>query len=140
MSKSTSFANAQLRHVLHGDAILGLSDNSSSPITTLTLALHSADPGAGGDQTTNEIAYGGYARITVARSSSGWTIAGTQASNAADALFPACTSGTATATHFSVGSGSGDEMYYSAALDEAFPISTGKVPKFRAGRLKITEA
>jgi hypothetical protein len=38
---------------------------------TLYLSLHTGTIGAGGDQTTNEVAYTGYSRVPVTRSSSG---------------------------------------------------------------------
>lgn len=47
----------------------------SSTAGSLYVSLHTADPGAGGNQTTNEAAYTSYARVAVARSSAGWTIA-----------------------------------------------------------------
>ena len=42
---------------------------------SLYVSLHTADPGAGGSQTTNEAAYTSYSRVGVARSSAGWTVA-----------------------------------------------------------------
>lgn len=41
---------------------------------SLYVSLHTADPGAGGNQTTSECAYTGYARVAVSRTS-GWTVA-----------------------------------------------------------------
>lgn len=41
---------------------------------SLYISLHTADPSAG-NQTTSETAYTGYARVAVARTSSGWTVA-----------------------------------------------------------------
>lgn len=42
---------------------------------SLYLSLHTADPGAGGDQTVNEATYTSYARVAVARTTGGWTVA-----------------------------------------------------------------
>jgi hypothetical protein len=41
--------------------------------TDLYLALHTADPGEAGNQTTSEATYTSYARVTVARSGAGFT-------------------------------------------------------------------
>lgn len=47
----------------------------SATAGSLYIALHTADPGAGGDQTTSEATYTSYARVGVVRSGSGWTLA-----------------------------------------------------------------
>ena len=60
-------------------AIANLADNAaSSPLTNLYVALHTADPGESGTQSTNEISYTSYARVAVARSSAGWTVTGSR--------------------------------------------------------------
>lgn len=46
----------------------------SATAGNLYVSLHTDDPGAGGDQTTNECAYTSYARVAVARSAAGWTV------------------------------------------------------------------
>jgi hypothetical protein len=38
------------------------------------VSLHTADPGETGDQTTSEAAYTSYARVSVVRTTSGWTV------------------------------------------------------------------
>ena len=120
-----------------GDAA-GLQNSATAG--SFYVALHSADPGDAGDQTTNEVAYTGYGRVAVARSGAGFTIAGNQVSNAATVQFGECTAGTATATHFSVGllsSGAGD-ILYSGALSASRSISAGITPLFNAGALQGT--
>ena len=62
------------------------------------VALHTADPGDAGDQTTSEVAYTGYARVAVARSGAGWTRAVSTISNTATVQFGECTALSATAT------------------------------------------
>lgn len=47
----------------------------SSTAGNLYISLHTSDPGATGDQTTNEATYTSYARVAVVRSASGWTVA-----------------------------------------------------------------
>ena len=98
--------------------------------------LHSADPGEAGDQTTSEIAYTGYAAVAVVRGA-GFTVAGDTISNAATVQFGECTAGTATVTHFTVGtaaSGAGS-VIYRGALSASRSISSGITPLFNAGAL-----
>src|SRR5271154_4828064 len=76
---------------------------TSSPATVLWVSLHTADPGAAGSQTTSEAAYGGYGRVSVARTSGGWTITGETISNFATVSFPASTSGPEVETFFGIG-------------------------------------
>jgi len=107
------------------------------------IALHTADPGETGNQTTSEIAYTNYARVAVARSSGGWTVSGTaptQVANAASVSFPTCGASGGTATHFSIGrdsSGTG-EIIVSGALTSSLAISNGITPSFAIGQLTAT--
>jgi len=106
----------------------------------LYVALHTADPGEAGSQTTSECAYGSYARVTVARSSSGFTVSGNSVSNTALVQFPQCTSGSETATYFSIGtasSGAG-QIIVSGALSSSLAISSGIQPQFAIGALTGT--
>jgi hypothetical protein len=50
---------------------------TASPETNIVVALHTADPGDAGTQSTSEAAYGSYARVNVARTTGGWTASGT---------------------------------------------------------------
>lgn len=117
-----------------GDAA-GLQNSATAG--SFYVALHSSDPGDAGNQTTNEVSYTGYARVDVARSAGGFTVSGSQVSNAATVQFGECTAGTATATHFSVGllsAGAGD-ILYSGALSASRNISSGITPLFNSGAL-----
>ena len=120
-----------------GDAA-GLQNSAAAG--SFYVALHTADPGDAGKQSTNEVSYTGYARIAVARTAGGWTVSGNQVSNTATVQFGECTAGSATATHFSVGlltSGAGD-ILYSGALSASRSISSGITPLFNAGALQGT--
>ena len=68
------------------------------------VALHSADPGEVGTLATNEVTYPGYARVAVVRSEAGFVAAAASEGVREEMDFPACTEGSVTATHFSVGS------------------------------------
>lgn len=98
----------------------------SSVAGSLFVALHTADPGEAGDQTTSEATYTNYARVAVARSGAGWTVAGDQVSNTSLIGFPACGVTGNTITHWSVGlvtSGASEILFYgalSALTPEAF--------------------
>lgn len=142
MSKSNLLENSLLALLFNATAFANLAENdASSPATNLYVSLYTADPGEGGDQATNEANYGAYARVAVARTSGGWTVAGNAVTNTASIVFPECTSGSNTITHFGVGvaiSGAG-QLLYSGALTASLAVSTGIQPQFAAGDLDITE-
>lgn len=120
-----------------GDAA-GLQNSATAG--SFYVALHTADPGDAGNQSTSEVSYTGYARVAVARSAGGFTVSGAQVSNTATVQFGECTAGSATATHFSVGllsSGAGD-ILYSGPLSATRSISSGITPLFNAGALQGT--
>lgn len=142
MSKGNTFENDLLKLIFQATAIANLADNAaSSPLTNLYVSLHTGDPGEGGDQTTSEADYTGYARVAVARTAGGWTVAANAVENAGAITFGACTAGSNTVTHFAVGtasSGAG-KILYSGALDASLAVSAGITPEFAAGDLDITE-
>lgn len=135
MSKSNVFENDLLKLIFNATPIAGLADNAaSSPATNLYLALHTADPGEAGDQTTSEISYTGYTRLAVLRTSGGWTVAGNSVSPVADVLFPEMTGGVGgTATHASIGtaaSGAG-KILYKGALTPTITVALGVSPRIK---------
>ncbi len=136
MSKSNAFENDLIDLIFNAIAIANLADNaSSSPLTDLEVSLHTSDPGEAGDQTTNETNYGLYVRISVARSTTGWLVAGNQAFPRANIVFATPTSGSGTITHFGVGtatSGAGI-LYYSGTVTPNITISTGITPTLTTG-------
>lgn len=136
MSFSNQFEADILGLIFNATAISGLADNaSSSPLTNLYVALHTADPGEGGNQGTSEVNYTGYARVAVQRSGAGWTLAGQTISPTAVIEFGEMTAGTAgTATHATVGtaaSGAG-KVIIRGALSPTIPFQVGTVPRIRA--------
>lgn len=135
MSKSNTFENDFLALIFNGTPIAGLADNAASgALTNLVIALHTADPGEGGSQSTSEVAYTGYSRATVTRTAGGWTVTGNSVSPAAVIEFGEMTAGTpSTATHASIGtatSGAG-KILYSGALSPTISINVGVVPRIR---------
>lgn len=135
MSKANATEADIIAYVFNATALPWASD------TNYYLALHSADPGEGGDQSTNEVAYTGYARVAVTRNGSGWTCAANQAANTALLQFPTCTGGSATATHISIGrlAGGVGQVLYKGALTSPLAISNNITPQFAAAALTITE-
>ena len=107
--KANASSSDGLKLTYNATPIANIADNASvSPLVSIFIAGHSADPGAAGDQTTSEIAYTGYARATVARTTGGFTVATPASGGASVALVSsaslgACTAGSGTMTHFSTG-------------------------------------
>ncbi len=144
MSMSNTSETKLLQLLFQNDAWELVGDASglqpSATAGSLYVALHTADPGEAGDQTTSEVAYTGYARVGVARSAGGWSVSGDTVSNVGTVQFGECTAGSATATHFSVGtaaSGAGS-ILYSGALSAARAISSGITPLFNPATLSGT--
>lgn len=113
---------------------------NSATAGSFFIALHTADPGEAGDQTTSEVSYTGYARVAVARTAGGWTRSVSTVSNTATVQFGECTAGSATATHFSIGTASTGtgQIILSDALTASRSISAGITPLFNAGALTAT--
>lgn len=134
MSKSNNWENEILKLFFNAVAIPDIADNdATSPATTLTVALHTADPGEAGNMSTSEAAYGGYTRVTVARTAGGWTITANSVSPVAAIDFPACTASPgANLTHGSIGSGVSNDMKYSGALSVPIVMAVGVIPRILA--------
>lgn len=139
MSKSNTFENDWLKLIFNGTAIANLADNAAAaPLTSLYLALHTADPGEAGTQDTSEAAYTGYARVAVARTAGGWTVTANSVSPVAPIEFGEMTGGVGgVATYATIGtaaSGVG-KVLYRGALTPAITYALGVIP-----RLKTTSA
>jgi hypothetical protein len=116
-------------------------NDTGSPLTNLFVSLHTADPGAAGTQQTSEAAYTGYARVAVARTSGGWSIAAETITNVGAITFPASTSGPEVETWVGVGSltsGAG-VLFWAGPLTASLTVNNGITPSFAAGQLSITE-
>jgi hypothetical protein len=135
MSKSNSLENDLLLLLFNNTNAANIGDatglRGSTAAGSLYVSLHTADPGEGGDQTTSEISYTGYARVAVARSSAGWTVTGNSVSPTANVTFPASTGGTGgTVTFFGIGtaaSGAG-KLLYSGAVSPTIAVANGVTP------------
>lgn len=131
--KSDVFETDILDLIFQGVAIADIAENdTTAPLTTYYVSLHTADPGEAGTQTTNEIAYGAYARVAVTRTASGWAVTGGVASPVSDITFAASTSGASTtATHAMVGTlatGTGKHLF-SGTVTPNITVVTGVTPR-----------
>lgn len=133
MSKGNTFENDWLKLIFNADPIADLAENdSTTPATSLSVALHTSDPGETGDQTTNETAYTSYARVTVSRNTSGWTVTNNSVSPVANIDFAECTGSPGGAiTHFSVGTGVSNKLLYSGTVTPSITMSTGTIPRIK---------
>lgn len=106
---------------------------TAGPLANLYVSLHSADIGVSSSQLSNEVAYGGYARVAIPRTSAYWTLVETSTPYVVpvnDIVFPECTGGTATAAFFAIGTlptGAG-EVLYSGALASSILIEEFGIP------------
>jgi hypothetical protein len=146
MSLSNSAETAALRLFFTNTTWANVGDATglvgSGTAGSFYISLHTADPGEAGDQTTSEIAYTGYARVAVARTTGGWTVAGNSVSNAGTITFGTMTAGAGgTATYFVIGraSTSTGEIILSGALTNSVVVSLGNpVASFAIGALTAT--
>jgi hypothetical protein len=141
--KGSTFDNDLLKLTFQATPIANIADNAaSSPLTALFFSLHTADPGAGGSQTTSEAAYTSYARVSVARTSGGFTVSGNSCVLAAPINFPTPSGGAGEVeTYFAVGtasSGAGKILYH-GPITPSITIAVGTAPQLTTGTT-ITES
>ena len=138
----TALANLLFLNTAWANVGNGAGLQPSGVAGNLFIALHTADPGATGDQTTSETAYTNYTRIGVARAAGGWTLTGNPCavSNTALITFPTCGVTGATLTYASIGtltSGAG-VILAKAVLTSQLIVSNGITPYFAIGALVFT--
>ena len=143
MSASNSFETDILKLVFQNTNFANIGDatglRGSTAAGSFYISLHTADPGEAGTAVTNETAYTNYARVAVARSAAGFTVSGSNLSNAAAVTFPTCGATGATITHFGIvetASGAG-ALHMSAALTSSLAVSNGITPSFAIGALDV---
>ena len=91
-------------------------------------------------QATTETTYTGYARVSVARSTAGWTVTAGVADNDAAITYGLDTVGSATITDFGVGSDSSaaGNLFLYGVLTASLAVSPGITPSFAIGALDVT--
>jgi hypothetical protein len=131
MSMADGTENALLLLLFNATTFADVAENdTTSPAANITVALHTGDPGEGGTQSTSEIAYTGYARVSVARSGAGWTVTAASVSPAAAITFGEMTAGAGgTVTHFSVGTGVSNFMLFSGTVTPNIAVVNGVIPQ-----------
>jgi len=135
MSKSNTTENDTL------NAILRAVDPSWRANANRYIALYTADPGEAGTATTNECAFGAYARVAVVAATGFTAAAGGSSSNTGLIQFVECSGGSETVTHVAIvetASGAG-QIFYSGALTAPRNVSSGIQPQFAIGALVVTE-
>ena len=136
MSKSNALENDLLTEMFNGATPDWRGD------VNWYLSLHTADVGEGGDQSTNEVVYGAYARVPVDRDAGAWTVTSNQVVNAEDEVWPKRNDvGSVVATHWAIGrtSAAAGKVLYKGALAEPLTITLNIRPRILAGQLSITE-
>lgn len=133
MGKGNTASNNLLKLIFNATNWSLIADNTATtPLTNLFIALHTANPGAAGSQTTSEAAYTSYARVSVARTTGGWTASSAQSTSPVAAItFPAATGGSETETFFSIGtlvSGAGS-ILYSGTITPNIVVTSGVTPQ-----------
>lgn len=132
MSAGSTFRNDLLKLIFTAVAIANIADNAgSSPLTSLQWGLHTSDPGAAGTQTTSEASYTGYARVAVARDSTGHTVTANSVSPTNNVNFPISSGGSNTITHFMIGTAAGSatgKQLVSGTVSPNIVVTSGVTP------------
>lgn len=130
--KGATYSGQLLALLFNATTIPNIAVNATaSPLTSIYVSLHTADPTASGTQSTNEITYSPYARVAVARTTGGWVITGASASPATNIIFPTPTgSPSGTATFWAVGTaptGAGT-LLYAGPVSPTITLTSGVPP------------
>jgi hypothetical protein len=135
MSISDTTETAVLKLIFQAVAWANYADNAATtPQTNVDVALHTADPGDAGTQSTSETNYTSYARVSVARTTGGWAVAGTTPTTVnpvAAITFPAGTGGSGTITNFSTGKtgGGASAILFSGTVTPNITVGSGVTPQ-----------
>jgi len=135
-AKSDYFENGILKVIFKGEDLGSVI--LAGAATNLYFALHKAPIGEGGNQSTNEVSYTGYARVSCDRSSD-WTVSGNTATYNSTLTFPTCTGGVAIVSYISIGlesSGAGQILYH-GELNPTIHVRDGRTPQIL--NLKVQE-
>jgi hypothetical protein len=132
MTMFNALENAFLLLLFNATAWANIADNAAStPQTNIANALHTADPGEGGTLSTSEVAYTSYARVDVARTSGGWSVAANVVTPVAAITFPAGIGGSGTVTHWSTGKTGGGAAagHFSGTVTPNIVTGSGITPQ-----------
>lgn len=145
VSKANTLEDGMLKLIFQNVDFTTLGDagglRGSATPGLIYITLHTADPGEAGDQTTSEATYTGYARKSIARNNTEWSVSAGVAQNLNSQNFAACSAGSNTVTHFGIGTdptGAG-KLLYSGALTASRVISAGITPSIAVSGIQVTE-
>ncbi len=132
--KSTTFSGQILALLFNATTIPNVAINAtSSPLTNIYLSLHTADPTAAGTQTSSEVTYTSYARVPVARTTGGFSVA-------AASVTPTGAAGqVATFVAYGAASSGSGELFYATPLSPTITITIGIPPTITTAST-VTEA
>lgn len=144
MSATNAFETSLATLLFNNTALTNIGDAAgllpSAAAGSFFVSLHTADPGETGTQATSETAYTGYARLAIARSAAGWTVAANNVSNTAVATFGTCTAAPGgNITHFGIGTattGAGN-LLFKGALTAAYTPAISNAPSFAIGEIDV---
>lgn len=143
MPKSTNTCNNFLALLYNATPWANIADNAAaSPVTNIYMALATVTGAVGDTMSTNEATYTNYVRVTVARTTGGWTApAASATSNAAAIDFAQCgvTGNTIVAAKTGKAAGASDVFHY-GDLNSPIAVSSLIRPTFDIGAVTITEA
>lgn len=148
-SKSNTFENKILLHILQNAAIAGIGDTNGvlASATAGNVYVRLCTSATVCDDATvgTQCAYTGYVTggVAVPRSSAGWTVSGNNASNTAAITFGACTAGSETIRYVEIWmdntSTTEDKRLWWGQLTADLAVSAGITPQFAAGELDVNE-
>lgn len=143
MPKSRNTCNNFLALLYNATAWANIADNAaSSPITLIYMALATVTGAVTDTMSTNEATYTNYARVTIARTTGGWTAPASSAtSNAAQITFPQCGASGNTIVAAKVGKAAGaSDVFHYGDLTAPITVSNLIQPVFAIGAVTITES
>jgi hypothetical protein len=136
MTIHDTFENELSKLIFNASSIVNMAINASTaPLTTLSVSLHTAAPVDSSTlgQSQSETSYGGYVRVAVNRTATGWTVTNNSVSPSTNVTFAACTSGTATITHAAIGvstvTASTSKVLFSGTVTPNISVSAGVTPR-----------
>lgn len=143
MPKGTTTCNNILALIYNATPWANIADNAaSSPATNIYMALATASYSPSSTMSSNETAYTNYVRVTVARTTGGWTAPSSGAiSNVSAIEFAQCGVTGATITSGATGKATGaSDIYHYGDLNSSIAVSNQIQPRFPIGSVTITEA
>ena len=132
MSIANVTETAILKLIYQAVAWANYADNAAAtPQTVVDNALHTGDPLDTGTQSTSETTYTSYTRVSVSRTTGGWTEASGTITPVANIDFPAGTGGAGTITNWSTGKSGGgtSSILWSGTVSPNITAGSGVTPR-----------